>query len=102
MEGYDLKESDNKMLYPFITLDDEAEIVHSEMKKDGRVKVYVEKPDASDCFHNMTCYLPSYEITEINGFSKEEVERYMEVIRSAANLIIEFSKGGGFEHASGF
>ena len=51
---------------------------------------------------SMTCYLPSYEITEVNGFSKEEIERYMEVIRSAANLIIEFSKDGGFEHASGF
>ena len=50
----------------------------------------------------MTCYLPSYEITEVNGFSKEEIERYMEEIRSAANLIIEFSKDGGFEHASGF
>ena len=90
------------MMYPFITLDDEAEIVHSEMKEDGRVKVYVEKQDANDCFHSMTCYLPSYEITEVNGFSKEEIERYMEVIRSAANLIIEFSKDGGFEHASGF
>jgi len=50
----------------------------------------------------MTCYLPSYEITEIFGFSEAEKERYMDVIRSAANLIIEFSKDGGFENASGF
>ena len=90
------------MIYPFITLDDDAEIVHSEMKEDGTVKVYIEKPDEKDCFHNMTVFLPSYEITEISGFSKEEVERYMDVVRSAANLIIEFSKDGGFEHASGF
>ena len=65
------------MIYPFITLDDEAEIVHSEMKEDGRVMVYVEKPDEKDCFHHMTCYLPSYEITEIAGFSKEEIDRYV-------------------------
>lgn len=90
------------MVYPFITLDDEAEIVHSEMKEDGRVKVYVEKPDEKDCFHNMTVYLPSYEITEVNGFSQKEIDRYMDVIRSAAHLIIEFSKNGGFENASGF
>ena len=32
------------MLYPFMTLPDETEIVHSEMQ-DGRVKVYVEKAD---------------------------------------------------------
>ena len=30
------------MMYPFMTLNDETEIVHSEMKRDGRVKVYIE------------------------------------------------------------
>ena len=28
-----------------------AEIVHSEMGKDGRVRVYIENPDAKDGFH---------------------------------------------------
>ena len=79
------------MMYPFITLDDAAEIVHSEKKADGRVKVYVEKPDEKDCFHHMTCYLPGYQIEEIYGFSKEEEARYMEVIQSMAHLIMEFS-----------
>ena len=32
------------MLYPFMTLNDNTEIVHSEMKPDGRVKVYIETP----------------------------------------------------------
>ena len=36
------------MIYPFITLDDGAEIVHSEMQDDGRVKVYVEKADEKE------------------------------------------------------
>ena len=30
------------MMFPFLTLDDQTEIVLSEMKPDGRVKVYVE------------------------------------------------------------
>ena len=90
------------MMYPFMTLDDGTEIVHSETLANGSVKVYIEKPDEKDCFHHMTCYLPSYEITETFGFSEAEKERYMDVIRSAANLIIEFSKDGGFENASGF
>ena len=46
------------MMYPFLTLDDQTEIVHSEMKPDGRVKVYVEKPDEKDFFHNAVCWLP--------------------------------------------
>ena len=45
-------------MYPFLTLDDNTEIVHSEMRSDGTVKVYIEKPDAKDCFHHATCYLP--------------------------------------------
>lgn len=90
------------MMYPFLTLDDQAEIVHSEMKPDGRVKVYVEKPDAADGFHYATCWLPGYEWTEISGFSEEEMARYQEVIQSTAHLILEFSKDGGFENAAGF
>ena len=90
------------MMYPFITLDDQAEIVHSEKRNDGTVKVYVEKPDEKDCFHHMTCYLPGYWIEENYGFSKKEMDRYMEVIRSMAHLIMEFSEEGGFDYASGF
>lgn len=89
-------------MYPFMTLDDGTEIVHSEMLPDQRVKVYVEKPDTKDCFHHMTCYLPSYEIVENVGFTEAEVKRYMEVIRSTAHLIIEFSQEGGLENAAGF
>jgi hypothetical protein len=89
------------LMYPFMTLDDSAEIVHSEMLPDHRVKVYVEKPDEKDCFHHMTCYLPDYTIENVYGFSPEEVNRYLEVIRSTAHLIIEFSQEGGFENASG-
>lgn len=90
------------MMYPFMTLDNEAEITHSEYMDDGRVKVYVEKADEKDGFHHLTCYLPSYEITDVYGFDKEEQEKYMEVIRSTAHLIMEFSKDGGFENALGF
>ena len=59
------------------------------MMADNRVKVYVEKPDAKDCFHDMTCYLPNYEIESINGFSDEEVTKFMEIIRSTAHLMVK-------------
>ena len=81
------------MMYPFLTLDDETEITHSD--------VFVEKPDEKDCFHFFTCYLPDYTVKDVFGFCPEEVEQYMQVIRSTAHLILEFSRQGGFEHASG-
>ena len=90
------------MMYPFLTLDDNTEIVHSEMRPDGTVKVYLEKPDAKDCFHHAACYLPGYRWEDIFGFSDEELARYQEVLESTAHLILQFSKEGGFEHAAGF
>ena len=60
------------MMYPFMTLPDDTEIVHSEVKADGRVKVYIETPDEKDGFHHASCYLPDYEWTEIDGYSEEE------------------------------
>ncbi|MBR4289077.1 MAG: hypothetical protein IKT52_00340 [Oscillospiraceae bacterium] len=90
------------MMYPFLTLDDSAEIVHSEMRPDGTVKVYVEKPDETDCFHSAFCILPGYQWQDVSGFSPDELTRYEEVIRSTAHLILQFSQEGGFDSAAGF
>ena len=80
------------MMYPFLTLDDKTEIVHSQMLPDGRVKVYIEKTDEKDCFHHATCYLPRYEWEDIYGFSESEMKRYREIVRAKAHLICEFSQ----------
>ena len=89
-------------MYPFLTLDDSAEIVHSEMQPDHTVKVYVEKPDEADGFHNAFCILPGYQWQDVFGFSPAEIARYEEVIRSTAHLILQFSQEGGFDSAAGF
>ena len=90
------------MMYPFLTLDDGTEIVHSDMDDAGCVRVYIEKPDEKDCFHHVTCVLPGYVWQDAYGFSDEELERYEGVVSSVAHLILEFAGTGGFEHASGF
>ena len=64
------------------------------------VQVYVETPDAKDCFHSLVCWLPSYQIEDVRGYSDKEVEKYVEFIQKAAHLIMEFAQEGGFEHAS--
>lgn len=89
-------------MYPFMTLDDRTEIVHSEMHPDGRVKVYLERPDAKDCFHHATCYLPDYTWEDVFGFTQADMDRYLEVIQSTAHLILQFSQEGGLENASSF
>lgn len=88
-------------MYPFLQIDGDTEIVHSEMLPGGEVKVYVEKPDAKDGFHHATCFLPTYRWEDIQGFSAKEIDRYQEVIESTAHLIMEFAQTGGFDHAAG-
>lgn len=78
------------------------EIVHSEMKPDGRVKVYIERPDEKYGFRHATCWLPDYTWEDIYQFSDEEINRLQKIIESTAHLIMEFSQKGGFENASGF
>ena len=89
-------------MYPFLTLDDDTEIVHSDMKSDGRVKIYIEKTDERDGFHHATIYLPDYTWEDIYGFDEEELRFFKDIVENSANLIIEFSKDGGFQNASGF
>ena len=90
------------MMYPYMTLDDETEIVHSELLKDNTVKVYIEKPDENDGFHFASCYLPCYEWKDISGFTEEEIKKYQTIIENNAHLIIELSQNGGIDNASGF
>ena len=83
------------MMYPFMTLNDDTEITHSEMREDGRVKVYIETPDENDGFHNAVCWLPDYTWEKINGYSESQMQYFRELVRNNAHLILEFSQDGG-------
>ena len=61
------------MMYPFMTLNDDTEITHSEMKIDGTVKVYIETPNDTGGFHHATCWLPEYKWQDIKGYSNLEI-----------------------------
>lgn len=83
------------VMYPFMTLNDDTEITHSETLPEGIVKVYIETPDLKDGFHNATCYLPQYNWEDISGYSEAEMEFFKQLIHDNAHLIIEFSRERG-------
>ena len=92
------------MMYPFMTLNDKTEIVHSEAYDENgveTVKVYFEKPVYGG-FHSAECYLPSYEWKNIDGFSDEEIQELQEFLESVAHIIIELAREGGFDNAANF
>ena len=80
------------MMYPYLTLNDDTEITHSEMKEDGQVKVYIETPDEKDGFHNVVCWLPEYRWENNNGYSESEMAIFRQLIQNNAHAILEFSK----------
>lgn len=74
------------MMYKFLTLNDNTEIVHSETLQNGEVKIYIETPDDKDCFHYMTCYLPKYRVEDVFGYTPEEQNKYIDIIKSLARF----------------
>ena len=86
------------MTYAFLTLNDDTEIAHSELKEDGTVKVYVETPDEMG-FRSACCVLPQYEWQCVHRYSLAEIRYLEEVLRSTAHLIMRFAAEGGFDSA---
>ena len=90
------------MMYPFMTLDDGTEVVHSETIKNGEkdeVKVYFEKPIYGD-FESAYCFLPDYRWENVEGFNDQDIARYTEFLESTAHLILRFANEGGFGNAA--
>ena len=88
------------MMYPYMTLNDDTEITHSEMRPDGRVMVYIETPDATDSFHSAVCWLPDYRWEAVKGYTEEEMAYFRQLIRNNAHLILDFSRDGGVLNAT--
>jgi hypothetical protein len=88
------------MMYPFLTLNDDTEVTHSEAQPDGRVRVYIETPNAKDGFHSAVCWLPDYTWQDIRGYSESEMAYYRQLVRNNAHLILEFARDGGVLNAT--
>lgn len=85
------------MMYPYMTLADETEIVHSQIvEKDGMKKVIVnfERP-TEDGFDSARCELPDYKWTERQGYSDEEIAMFEELLHSNAHLLYRYAENGG-------
>ena len=90
------------MMYPFMTLNDKTEVVHSEAYDDNGQEVVKKKKKKPvyDGFHSAECYLPSYEWKNIDGFSEQEIQYFTEYLKTVAHIIIRLAREGGFDDAA--
>ena len=90
------------MMYPYITLPDETEIVHSQLIEDenGKQKVIVnfERPTENG-FDSARCELPDYTWTEREGYSDEEISMFEKLLQSNAHLLYKYAANGGIHIA---
>ena len=92
------------MMYPFMTLEDKTEVVHSDTYEENGaecVKVYFERPVMGG-FDSAECYLPAYEWKNVEGFSEAEIKSFQELVESTAHVIIQLAREGGLELAANF
>jgi hypothetical protein len=89
------------MMYPYITLADETEILHSHiLEVDGviNVEVHFERPTEKG-FDMARCVLPNYSWIMREGFSDEEIAKFEQFLMSNAHLLYKYARSGGVQIA---
>ncbi len=89
------------MMYPYMTLSDETEIVHSHIiDDDGKKKVLVhfERP-TDNGFDSARCELPDYNWIYKNGYTDSEIEMFEKLLHSNAHLLYKYAASGGINIA---
>ena len=89
------------MMYPYMTLSDETEIVHSQLIEDKGIKkgiVNFERP-TDNGFDSERCELPEYKWTEKEGYSDEEIAFFEKLLHSNAHLLYKYAANGGIKIA---
>jgi len=89
------------MMYPYLTLADETEIVHSHIKeKDNNktVEVNFERPKPFG-FDSARCEIPSYIWLMREGFTDEDISRFETFLQANAHTIIKYAEIGGINVA---
>ena len=89
------------MMYPYMTLSDETEIVHSQLIEDKGIKkviVNFERP-IDNGFDSARCELPEYKWTEKEGYSDEEIAFFEKLLHSNAHLLYKYAANGGIKIA---
>lgn len=81
-------------MYPYMTLADETEIVHSQIiHENGKEKVIVnfERPTESG-FDSARCELPDYKWLSVDGYTTKEIKDFETLLHSNAHLLYQHAR----------
>lgn len=89
------------MMYPYIVLSDETEIVHSHIIQENgiqTVEVHFERPSEKG-FDVARCTLPSYTWIKREGFTDNEIDKFEKFLHCNAHLFYKYAASGGIKIA---
>ena len=89
------------MMYPYMTLFDGTEVVHSQIIEENGIKkviVNFERPTENG-FDSARCELPTYKWLFHEGYSEEEMKFWDEYMHSNAHLFYKYASDGGMRIA---
>lgn len=79
------------MMYNYIKLSDGTQIAYSDIQEDNTVQIAVERP-VDGGFDAALCLLPSYRWSQVEGFSREDIDEITELLKNNAPLIFRLSR----------
>lgn len=85
------------MFIPYCTYYNETEVGHTKWNGEFTV-VHFEQTDEVYGFKTMDCTIPYYRVSNIIGFSEEEVTELVDFCRNNAILVVPASKVCGIEN----
>lgn len=88
-------------MYPYMTLADETEIVHSQIITEGKeqkIIVHFERPTENG-FDSARCELPHYDWIIRDGYTDEEIAMFEQLLHSNAHLLYKYAANGGIKIA---
>lgn len=89
------------MMYPYMILSDETEIVHSHIFEEDGVKkiiVHFERPTENG-FDSARCELPNYKWIMQEGYSQKEIDKFEHLLHDNAHLFYKYAADGGIHIA---
>jgi len=89
------------MMYPYMTLADETEIVHSHLKDENGTKtvlIHFERAKPYG-FDSARISLPSYEWLIRDGFTEKEIKMFEEFTARHAHSLFYYAEIGGLDIA---
>lgn len=87
------------MFYPYCTIGNDIEVVHTPLDESGYTLVHIEIPDEECCFKTMDCLIPSYKVSNVVGMSDEEVEEFVDFCHRHAHLLLKYASIGGIANS---